>query len=189
MPHARRANARVPQRSVDPLGDCPRSPHDGAERARVRRRVGVDDQSEFEHLVIDADDLLRPALTLRLQRTLMTVTGVPVHRLAAQAITARQVIGGGDHVQAGSRVVQCLPRKSLNCTSPSRRNPPGGCKQQSDCATWIEPPRTGPVAPRRAVVQRPGATTRNRWRRCAAPPAPGPIAPHRCTTRYAVAAE
>ena len=43
----------------------------------------------------------------------MAVAGVAVHRLAAQAMATSQVVGGGDHVQARRRVVQCLPEKIL----------------------------------------------------------------------------
>ena len=61
---------------------------------------------QLEHLVIDRHDLFSPrAVTLRLQRTLMARAGVTVHGLAAQAMAARQVVGGGDHVQPRSRVV------------------------------------------------------------------------------------
>lgn len=67
-----------------------------------------------EHLVIDRDDFFSPgAVTLCLQGALMAVAGVTVHRLAAQAITAREVVGRGDHVQARRRVVQRFPEKIL----------------------------------------------------------------------------
>src|SRR5450830_1486094 len=79
---------------------------------------------KLEHLVIDRHDLFSPsAVTLRLQCALMALAGVTVHGLAAQAIAARQVVGGGDHVQSRGRVVEGLPEKILELHLATQAKP------------------------------------------------------------------
>ncbi|MNF74950.1 hypothetical protein D3C84_569980 [compost metagenome] len=55
----------------------------------------------------------QPARVLCRKCPLMTGTGVCVHRFSTQPITPREVVGGGDHVHPGSRVVQGFPEKIL----------------------------------------------------------------------------
>ncbi|CRM42312.1 hypothetical protein [Pseudomonas sp. 44 R 15] len=79
---------------------------------------------KFEYLVIDRHHLVNPsAVMLRLQRSLVAGAGVAIHCLAAQAITARQVVGRGDHVQTRGRVIQGFPQKILELDLAAKTKP------------------------------------------------------------------
>ncbi|MNP32625.1 hypothetical protein D3C76_1258190 [compost metagenome] len=69
---------------------------------------------KFKDLRTYINNLRRqPPCLLRRKRPLMAGTGIGVHGFATQPIAPRQLVGGGDHVHPGSRVVQRFPEKVL----------------------------------------------------------------------------
>ena len=69
---------------------------------------------QFKHFIAQGDDFIpQPAAGLGAKCLLVTIEGIAVHCLTAQAIILGQVFRRGDHVHAGSRVVQRFPEKIL----------------------------------------------------------------------------
>ncbi|MNR37501.1 hypothetical protein D3C85_1555220 [compost metagenome] len=69
---------------------------------------------QFKALIAERHEFrFKPAVSLGLQRQLMTVEGEAIHFVAAQTMPPGQVVGGGDHVYARGRVVEGFPEKVL----------------------------------------------------------------------------